>query len=182
MTTEKAGEEEIDPAGAQGGDGTAPARAHLAARLRTRIADAIEASTRDGHDTVLVPRERWLETARVLQRDEGFIRFIDLTVIDDPAQELRFEVHLLAYSMEEKRWARIKTRTDARLASVTQVYAAAHNYEREAFDLFGVSFDGHPKLTRILLPDGWQGHPLRRDEPLSIEPTDFTVTRDLYRT
>jgi NADH-quinone oxidoreductase subunit C len=62
------------------------------------------------------------------------------------------------------------------------LHQAVHNYEREAFDMFGVVFEGHPSLTRILMPDGWRGHPLRRDEPLMIEPVDFTVTRDLYKT
>ena len=88
----------------------------------------------------------------------------------------------MVYSMEEKRWGRLRTRTDGKLASLFPLYAGCHNYEREAFDLYGVVFEGHPSLTRILLPDGWQGHPLRRDTPLVLEPTDFTVTRDLYRT
>jgi NADH-quinone oxidoreductase subunit C len=157
----------------------------LAARVRIKVGEAVEGTTRDGIDTVDVPREQWVDAARVLRDDEKFVRFIDLTVVDDVSGahgDLRFEVHLVVYSMEEKRWGRLRTRTDAKLASVYGLYQAVHNYEREAFDMFGVVFDGHPSLTRILMPDGWRGHPLRRDEPLMIEPVDFTVTRDLYKT
>jgi len=159
-----------------------PAPATLAARLRTSIAEAVEGHTKDGIDTVDVPKDKWAAAAKALRDGEKFIRFIDVTVVDDPDQELRFEVHLVVYSMDEKRWGRLRTRTDGKLASVFSLYAGAHNYEREAFDLYGVVFEGHPQLTRILLPDAWLGHPLRRDNPLVMEPTDFTVTRDLYRT
>ena len=157
-------------------------RPSLAARVRIKVGDAVEGATRDGIDTVDVPRERFHEAAKVLRDDEGFTRFIDVTVVDDPDVELRFEVHLVVYSMAEKRWGRLRARTDGKIASVTPLFAGAHNYEREAFDMFGVVFEGHPRLTRILMPDGWPGHPLRRDEPLRIEPTDFTVTRALYKT
>ena len=154
----------------------------LAARLRIRVSDAHEADVKDGIDTADVPKDRWLDAATALRDHEKFIRFIDVTVIDDPDHALRFEVHLLTYSMDEKRWGRLRTRTDGKLASVTSLYRGAHNYEREVFDLFGVVFEGHPQLTRIMCPDGWQGHPLRRDEAHVVEPVDFTVTRDLYNT
>lgn len=153
----------------------------MAERLQPTIPDAAPAHTSDGIENVIVPRQRWLEAAEAV-RERGFIRFIDLTVVDDPQAELRFEVHLLLYSMSEQRWLRLKTLTDGALASVVAVFAGANMYEREAYDLFGVTFEGHPKLTRIMMPDGWQGHPLRRDEALKIEPVDFTVTRDLYKT
>ena len=68
------------------------------------------------------------------------------------------------------------------LATISSLYDAALWYEREVFDLFGVVFDGHPRLTRILLPDEWQGHPLRRDAQEPREPVDFTVTRSVHRT
>lgn len=172
-----------DAAGTAPGTATEDSeRVHLAARLRTRIAEAFEGTSRDGIDTVMVPRERWLDAAFALRDGEKFIRFIDLTIVDEPEHQLRFQVHLLTYSMEEHRWARLSTRTDGLVASVFPVYEGAHNYEREAFDLFGVVFEGHPKLTRIMMPDEWKGHPLRRDEQMPWEPVDFTVTRDLYKT
>ncbi|HEY4220148.1 MAG TPA: NADH-quinone oxidoreductase subunit C [Myxococcota bacterium] len=154
----------------------------LAARVRIHVADAVDGPARDGIDTVDVPADSWFAAAQALRDHEGFVRFIDLTVVDDPEAELRFEVHLLTYSMKEHRWGRLRTRTSGALASVFSLYAGAHNYEREAFDMFGVTFAGHPQLTRILMPDGWKGHPLRRDEDLVVERVDFTVTRDLYKT
>lgn len=160
-------------------------RAHVAeasAFVPTRALDAVK----DGHETVLVPPERFADGARWLRDHAGFTRFVDLTCVDDPERPAesgpRFEVQLLVYSMSERRWARLKARTAGQLPSVTPVFQAAHNFEREVFDLFGVVFDGHPSLTRILLPEGWQGHPLRRDAPLPREPADFTVTRPQYRT
>src|SRR5687767_3381563 len=138
-------------------------------------------TVRDGIETVAVPSGRWKDAA-VWLNEHRYTRFIDLTCIDDPDRRDRFEIQLLVYSIDDKRWLRVKTRTAGTLQSVTAVFAGAHNFEREVFDLFGVVFAGHPNLTRILLPDGWDGHPLRRDAPQPLEPTDFTVTRDLYKT
>ena len=157
-------------------------RPSLTVRMHAKGIDATDSPAKDGIESVLVPKAQWREAAQALF-DTGFVRFIDLTAIDDPEAELRFEMHLVVYSMAEKRWARLKARTEEKLDSVvSSTYWAAYNYEREVFDLFGVTFEGHPSLTRIMLPDGWQGHPLRRDAPLVWEPVDFTVTRDLYKT
>ena len=149
--------------------------------LKERFPEVEPYPSKDGHESASVPRAQWRAAAEWM-RDHGFERFIDLTCVDEPDSPERFEVHLVLYSMNEKRWARLVARTDEELDSVFPVFAGVHNYEREAFDLFGVQFTGHPKLTRLLLPDGWQGHPLQRDAPLQLEPVDFTVTRDLYKT
>ena len=82
--------------------------------------------------------------------------------------------------MDKHTWLRLKTRTDQQAPSITSLVPGANWYEREVFDLFGVEFQGHPNLQRIMLPDDWQGHPLRRTEPLGSEPVDFTVTRRIY--
>ncbi len=133
---------------------------------------------------MVVPAAHFAEAAKALRDAHGFIRFIDLSVVDlvETGRADRFEVYLLVYSMKEKRHARVQATTAGRIASVTSLFAGAHNYEREAFDLFGVVFDGHPSLTRIMLPEGWQGHPMQRDYEMPVEPVDFTVTRDLYNT
>ena len=139
---------------------------------------------RDGIPTVVVPTSSFAAAAIALRDQQGYIRFLDLCVVDlvETGRADRFELHLLVYSMGEKRHARLKTYTADKAPSLTAVFAGAHNYEREAFDLYGVVFEGHPSLTRILLPDGWQGHPMRRDADNPFEPVDFTVTRALYNT
>ena len=112
----------------------------------------------------------------------GYACFRDLTVVDDPDREDRFELSYLLYSMPARAWFRVKSRTAAHAPSIVRWFAAADWYEREVFDLFGVVFDGHPNLSRLLMPDDWRGHPLRRDHPLGGEPVDFTVTRDVHGT
>ena len=86
----------------------------------------------------------------------------------------------LFYSLDSKAWLRVKALTDAEAPSLTPTVPGANWYEREVFDLFGIQFEGHPNLTRIMMPEDWQGHPLRRTEPLGSEPVDFTVTRRVY--
>jgi NADH:ubiquinone oxidoreductase subunit C len=160
---------------------TAPAVPTFAERLG--IDGAVDRVEKDGYQTAMVPVARFADAARALS-DLGFIRFLDLSVVDlvESGREDRFEVYLMVYSMEQKAYARIKTTTASVMPSVTSVYSAANAYEREGFDLFGVTFTGHPALTRILMPDGWQGHPMRRDADMPMEPVDFTVTRELYNT
>jgi NADH-quinone oxidoreductase subunit C len=155
--------------------------------LTARFPDfALSPATKDGIATRVVPLELWVAAATALRDELSFLRFIDLTcvdrIVDEPDRADRFELHLLTYSMQHKAWARLKTRTAGNVASLTSVFPAAHAYEREVWDMFGVVADGHPALTRILMPDAWPTHPLRRDEPLVVEPVDFTVTRALYDT
>jgi NADH-quinone oxidoreductase subunit C len=112
----------------------------------------------------------------------GYGRWVDLTAVDEPEADPRFELQYLLYSMVEHRWLRLKTQTDEHAPTVTGVFPGANWYERELFDLFGIVFDGHPNLTRMMMPDDWQGHPLRRDYPVGGEPVDFTVTREIHGT
>jgi NADH-quinone oxidoreductase subunit C len=101
--------------------------------------------------------------------DCPFNYFCDLTAVDWYPSEPRFEVvyHLLSIAKKER--VRLKVRLDgssAALESVTSVWPSANFYEREVFDLFGVRFTGHPNLKRIMMPDDWEGHPLRKDYPV----------------
>ena len=133
-------------------------------------------ATQDGIESFAVDRAQWRNLIEFAQA-QGFLRFIDLTAVDEPSRADRLEVLVMLYSPAERRWLRLRTRTAESLPSITPTFAAANWYEREVFDLFGVRFEGHPDLTRILLPDDYPGHPLRRDHPLGNEPVDFTVTR-----
>jgi NADH-quinone oxidoreductase subunit C len=141
--------------------------------------EAVSVGT-DGITTVYVPVADVVTSIERLRTELGYTRFVDLTVVDRLKREERFELVYLFYSMERREWLRIKSSTDREAPSITPMVAGANWYEREAFDLFGIDFKGHPNLVRIMLPDTWQGHPLRRTEPLGSEPVDFTVTRKVY--
>lgn len=127
-----------------------------------------------GDPWVEVPPERWLEACRALREHAGlafdFLR--SLSGVDQPGSA-RIEVvaHLFSYrhrrALVLKTWAR---REAPELSSVSQVWPAADWHEREIFDLLGVRFLGHPDLRRLLLPDDWPGHPLRKDWQ---EPADY---------
>jgi NADH-quinone oxidoreductase subunit C len=95
--------------------------------------------------------------------------FEDVTAVDWYPTEPRFQLSysLLSHSLKQR--IRIVARLSGdnpRIDSITSVWAAANFYEREIFDLFGVQFTGHPRLTRIMMPDNWEGHPLRKDYPV----------------
>jgi NADH:ubiquinone oxidoreductase subunit C len=136
-------------------------------------------TTADGISTLDVPLEQLTATIDTARR-EGYDRFVDLTAVDLLSRQNRFQLVYVLYSMSQHTWLRIKTRTDAEAPSLTATFPAVNWYERELFDLFGLRFEGHPDLQRIMLPDDWQGYPLRRTEPLGAEPVDFTVTRSIY--
>jgi NADH-quinone oxidoreductase subunit C len=134
----------------------------------------------DGIPTVLVPLTELLDAVRRVRGELNHSRFVDLTAVDRLTREERFELVYLFYSLDQHTWMRLKTRTDREAPSLTPTVPGANWYDRELFDLFGVSFDGHPDLQRIMLPDNWRGYPLRRTEPIGSEPVDFTVTRRVY--
>lgn len=139
------------------------------AALETWDSSAIEGGSCDLGETLLwVKRERIVEVCRKLSDDLKFTRLSGVTVVDRYPVEPRFEVVYLLHSIERNERLKLKVALsggDPELETVTGVWAGANWYEREAFDLFGVTFTGHPNLTRIMLPDGWVGHPLRRDFP-----------------
>jgi NADH-quinone oxidoreductase subunit C len=136
--------------------------------------------TADGIPTVSVPLAELLDAIGNVRGALSHTRFVDLTAVDLLSRENRFELVYLFYSMDQHSWLRLKTRTDGEAPSITALVPGANWFERELFDLFGIDFQGHPDLRRIMLPDDWQGHPLRRTEPLGAEPVDFTVTRHVY--
>jgi len=93
----------------------------------------------------------------------------DISVVDRFPLEPRFEVNYHLLSLERRQRLRLKVRLggqDPVITSVTPVWPTANWHERESFDLMGIRFEGHPDLTRILLPDEWEGYPLRKDYPV----------------
>ena len=121
--------------------------------------------------TIWITKEAICEAAAILRDwpDRPFNYLSDLTCVDWYPSEPRFEVvyHLLSIPRKER--VRLKVRLDGSspaIESVTSVWPSANHYEREVFDLFGVRFAGHPNLKRIMMPDEWEGYPLRKDYPV----------------
>ena len=118
--------------------------------------------------TITVAKENIVAACRAAQA-AGYNFFEDVTGVDWYPQEPRIHLsyHIVSHSLKER--LRIAVRLDSAdlaLDSITPVWPSANFYEREVFDLFGVHFGGHPRLTRIMMPDDWQGHPLRKDYPV----------------
>ena len=113
-------------------------------------------------------------------RAGGFETFIDLCGVDHVAREPRFDVVVNLLSTQHTRRLLIKVgvpNEDPSIPSISMVYPGANFYERETWDMFGIVFDGHPDLTRLLMPDEWDGHPLRKDYRIGSVPVEFKATR-----
>jgi NADH-quinone oxidoreductase subunit C len=114
----------------------------------------------------------FVREAVALLRDHSKLRYTylaDVTCADWYPNEPRFEVAIHLLSMANKQRVRLKVQLhgdDAAMDSLTAVFPSANFFEREVFDLFGIRFEGHPFLRRIMMPDDWKGHPLRKDYPV----------------
>ena len=121
-----------------------------------------------GEVSLFIDPERIVEVCRALKEDFAFEQLSGVTGVDWWPQEPRFEIVYQLHSISRNIRLRLKARisdNDA-LDSVTSVWRGANWYEREVFDLFGVTFRNHPDLERIMMPVDWEGHPLRKDYPV----------------
>lgn len=137
--------------------------------------DSAEFGDSHGQVVVRVPREDLVGFVSAV-KDAGFRMFIDLCGVDYLYRDPRFEVVVNLLSLDPPRRIRILVGVpgdDPTAPSITGVFPGADFYERETFDLFGIEFEGHPDLTRILLPDDWVGFPLRKDAPVGSVPVQF---------
>ncbi len=123
-----------------------------------------------GELTIIVPREHLLTIVQFLASDPelSFTYLSDVTAVDRFPIEPRFELNYHLLSMSRRDALRLRVRLPGEspaIESVMPVWPTANWHEREIFDLFGIRFEGHPNLRRMLLPDDWEGHPLRKDYP-----------------
>jgi NADH-quinone oxidoreductase subunit C len=150
------------------------------ARVRERIPEAlIEAS--EGIDThvLLVRSERVAEVCTLLRDDFGFDLLSDVCGVDWLPREPRYDINYHLAASDDPRRLRVKVQLadteELRVPSVVGVWPTADWHEREVFDFFGVRFEGHPNLKRILMPDEWIGHPLRKDYPVGGVPVEYRI-------
>ena len=109
-------------------------------------------------------------------KKDGFEMMVDLTVVDwFRKKEPRFEivVNFLSVSKNKRISIKVKLNDELTIPSITSLYPSANFYEREAYDMFGIVFEDHPDLTRILMPDDWEGHPLRKNYGSGRIPVQF---------
>ena len=122
-----------------------------------------------GELTLTGPANRIVEALTQLRDQFGFHQLIDLCGVDYPDRAQRFDVvyHLLSMTRNARLRIKVQTDEDTPVPTVTEVFPCADWYEREAFDMYGVFFEGHPDLRRILTDYGFHGHPLRKDFPMT---------------
>jgi NADH-quinone oxidoreductase subunit C len=141
-------------------------------KLTERFPDSIiETHSHRGNDTVVVKKEDILDICTYLRDDETLLYnfMMDLTVVDYLGKEPRFEVVYHLYSLKHNQRVRIKSRvseSDCSIDSIVPLWISANWFEREAFDMYGIIFKGHPELKRLLLYEEFEGHPLRKDYPI----------------
>ncbi len=142
-----------------------------------------------GQAVVYVDRGEWHGMAAFLRDEQRFTQCLDVTVVDHLGDEVRLAVEgvtperfeVVANFLSHPRNRRIRTicevpLDDPTVPSITDLYPGISFGERESYDLFGITFDGHPELTRILMPDDWVGHPLRKDDAPARVPVAFKGT------
>lgn len=147
-------------------------------RIKGKFGDAVlETSSFRGDDVAVVTREVWRSVAEFIKSDPQCAcdYFVDLSAVDncDPGRDEldmddRFEVYVIAYSTTKKHRVRVKARLSGAhptIPTLCPVWQGANWQEREAFDMFGIRFEGHPDLRRILMYEEFEGYPLRKDYP-----------------
>ncbi len=153
-----------------------PWESEMVAGLKRRFGSGIrEASTYVGQPYMVVDSSVVYEALQLLRDDEGFDYCVDITAVHYPKREEQFDLVWILYSVPRNQRIRVKTllKDGAPAPTVTGLWPTANWLEREVFDMFGIRFEGHPDLKRILLPDGWKGHPLRKDYGILQQDTEW---------
>ena len=137
----------------------------MVAKLKSSYGSGIESMSYLGQNYMLVDRALIPEILQVLRNDEQFDFCVDITAVHYPQREKQFDLIWVLYSFARNERIRVKAQIPdgESVPSSVAIWTGANWLEREVFDMFGIKFDGHPDMKRILLPDGWKGHPLRKD-------------------
>jgi NADH-quinone oxidoreductase subunit C len=142
----------------------------LAAAVDSHVPDSVLDGKLDhGELTLVIAPEQLHAVCRALKEDQEFVRLSSITAVDWYPMEPRFEAVYHLHSLARNQRLRLNCKLpgdNPEVDSVVDVWPAANWYEREVFDLFGIVFRNHPDLKRILMPEDWQGHPLRKDFPV----------------
>jgi NADH-quinone oxidoreductase subunit C len=152
-----------------------PLDTELTRSLKQRYGSGIEALSYVGQNYLIVGHDFVHEVLRTLAHDEGFDYCVDITAVHYPKNEKPFEIIYILYSFAKNERLRVKAAIaeGTEIPSATDLWPTADWLEREAFDMFGIVFTGHPNLKRILLPDGWKGYPLRKDYPILLQDKEW---------
>ena len=156
-----------------------------AAPAETPMIHGCPVTSTNGQEVIHLTREQYVDVAKALA-DEGYTMCVDLCGVDylqhmgrplpsDITGE-RFEVVLQLIDIGNRRRTRLRVQvpeSDPVLPSLFDLHPGTEAHERETFDMFGITFDGHPDLTRILMPEDWEGHPLRKDYDIGSIPVQF---------
>jgi NADH-quinone oxidoreductase subunit C len=138
--------------------------------------------TSHGQQVARVPREQWRQFAEAA-KETGYEMCVDVTAVDWMRQRPeRFEVIAGLVSMSRRSRLRMITtapRQDPEVPSLTPLWPGVSFGEREVYDMFGIRFEGHPDLTRILMPDDWEGYPLRKDYGVGMVPVQFKASHQI---
>jgi len=137
----------------------------LVEKYRSQYGTALEGLTYLGQNYLTVKSELIPNILRLLRDEEQFDYCVDITAVHYPKREKQFDVVWILYSFPRNERLRVTTQIadGASIPSSVSIWPTANWLEREVYDMFGIQFDGHPDLKRILLPDGWKGFPLRKD-------------------
>jgi len=137
----------------------------LVDKLKRQYGTGLQAWTYLGQNYLEVDRSLIPTVLQLLRDEEQFDYCVDLTAVHYPQREKQFDLVWILYSFPRNERMRVKAQfaDGEHVPSAVPIWPTANWLEREAFDMFGIQFDGHPDLKRILLPDGWKGHPLRKD-------------------
>jgi NADH-quinone oxidoreductase subunit C len=153
-----------------------PWECELVTKLKAQYGSGIkEAATYVGQKYLVVDSSIIYEILLRMRDGELFDYLVDVTAVHYPKREAQFDIVYILYSFKNNERIRVKTqlKDGEKLRTVVAIWPTANWLEREVFDMFGITFEQHPDLKRILLPDGWKGHPLRKEYPILCQDQDW---------